>query len=105
MYWIVTYYPSWSIFFNYYYYYKFNCYTVYTNSIKDVYTVIQLNIYIYKIFKITGDWIKHFYWYDNIWFNVYIKKIYIDSIFKLNLYIYICVCVCVCVKYNIKQMN
>ena len=31
-----------------------------------------------------SGWIKHFYWYDNTWLDVYVKLFYTDNTSKLN---------------------
>ena len=37
---------------------------------------LQKKIYAFicKTFKIVDDWIKYFYWCNNTWLNIYIKK-------------------------------
>ena len=37
-----------------------------------------------RLLKVVGGWVKHFYYYGNIWLDVYVKKFYTDSVYKLN---------------------
>ena len=57
---------------------------MYTDYIKDFYTINQSYYSIYITIQIVGMRFNYICWYRNIWLNDNIKFFYTNSVYKLN---------------------